>query len=121
MTHRILVVEDASLTLFCISGFRRDGYIADTPAEVVQKVFGMSAGESAAVATGDTVHLVTLGGITDADPAEPEMQAATAALGEQARQNVADDMLDLFTRALQGSVQITLNQTAIDAVQAQMQ
>ena len=114
-------LETLGLVTTAYSGFRRDGYIADTPAEVVQKVFGMSAGESAAVATGETVHLLTLGGITDADPAEPEMQAATAALGEQARQGVAGDMLDLFTRALQGSVQITLNQTAIDAVQAQMQ
>lgn len=114
-------LESLGLVTTTYRGFRRDGFIADAPAEVAQKVFAMPAGKTAIVATADAVHVVTLAAVFDADPADEDMQAATALLAEQARQGIAGDTLELFTRALEAEAKITVNQTAIEAVQAQMQ
>jgi peptidyl-prolyl cis-trans isomerase D len=59
--------------------------------------------------------------VMDADPADPELAQSVAQLDAQASQSLAGDVLQLFTEALQSDAKITVDQTAIEAVQAQLQ
>lgn len=106
-----------------VAPITRDGFVEDLPEGGVEAVFGMAEGETRALAgTGEaaTAHVVRLTSI--AQPA-PEDEAATemrTALETQSRQGLAQDMLELFTRAVEAEAGVTLNQSAINAVHAQM-
>jgi peptidyl-prolyl cis-trans isomerase D len=114
-------LESLGLITTAYKGFRRDGFIEGVSPEVVKKIFAMQAGSNAVFEDGDVVHVVALGDVRDADPADPELAQTVAQLTAQTSQSIAGDMFQMFTQALQDKARITVDQNAIDAVQAQVQ
>lgn len=109
------VVEVAPIT--------RDGFVEGLPEGGVEALFGMAEGESLALAgSGEeaTAHVMRLTSV--ALPAAEDEAAAQmrAALDSQARQGIAQDALELFTRAIEDEAGVSLNSAAINAVHAQM-
>ena len=109
------VVEVAPIT--------RDGFVEGLPEGGVEALFGMAEGESLALAgSGEeaTAHVMRLSSV--ALPAAGDEAAAQmrAALDSQARQGIAQDALELFTRAIEDEAGVSLNSAAINAVHAQM-
>lgn len=101
-------------------GITRDGFVEGAPADLLSRLFAMETGAAAAVDAGDFVAVLVLDAIIPADPASPEAAAIRAALADRAGQEMAQDAFALVARHLQDRTEIRLNQTAIDAINAQM-
>lgn len=105
-----------------VANLTRGGFIAGVPQDVVAGAFGVrEEGGTEVVDADGRVFLVTLDKIhpaaSDGDEAGQIRDGISARLADSLRQ----DVFDYFTRALQAQGGVTLNQTAVDAVNAQMQ
>ena len=56
-----------------------------------------------------------------ADPADSEVAARRTQIVERGSQGLAQDVYDLFSQALQSEAGVTIDTTALNAVNAQMQ
>lgn len=101
-------------------GLRRDAQLDGTPAAVLTAVFGMTEGEVRIVTEGDYLAVVQLDKITPAPASGDEADELRDAIALNARQSMADDAYALFSNALLNQEGLTLDQTAINAVNAQM-
>ncbi|NBE05975.1 SurA N-terminal domain-containing protein [Paragemmobacter ruber] len=98
----------------------RDGFVEDAPETLLPTVFAMDEGAVQVIAGDGFTGLVRLDGIL---PAETEGQDATDlrdTIELRARQALAQDAFSLFTNALSNEAGIKIDQTAINAVHAQM-
>lgn len=105
-----------------VTGLTRGGFINGVPQEVVAQSFQIAEpGQTEVIDAENRVFLVTLDAVhaatTDGDEAGDVRDSIDARLADSLRQ----DVFDYFTRALQAQGGVTLNQTAVDAVNAQMQ
>ncbi|MCX7889261.1 MAG: peptidyl-prolyl cis-trans isomerase [Rhodobacteraceae bacterium] len=114
-------LESLGLVTTRHAGFARGGYIADTPAEVATAVFATTAGQSAVVEAARRVFVLTVTGITPADPADPDILRLRDTVAARAVQGIQQDLLALFTGAVETGIGITINQRVVDAVNAQLQ
>ncbi|RCW84856.1 SurA N-terminal domain-containing protein [Paracoccus lutimaris] len=100
----------------------RGGFINGVPQDLVTQAFEIAEpGVTEIVDADNRVFLVTLDAIhpaaTDDDEARQVRDGIEARLSDAMRQ----DVFDYFTRALQAQAGVTVNQTAVDAVNAQAQ
>ncbi|NRA99475.1 MAG: SurA N-terminal domain-containing protein [Rhodobacteraceae bacterium] len=102
-------------------GLRRDGFVIATPDEFVPTVFGMDAGEIAVFGTPGQAMIVRLDAINEPSVTDPDVAQLDAVVTQQTTQQIARDMLAAFTTAAQAEAGVTVNQAAINAVQAQLQ
>ncbi|MCV2868586.1 SurA N-terminal domain-containing protein [Defluviimonas sp. WL0002] len=100
-------------------GFARSGHLADTPGIVAERAFELEEGKASVVDAAARVFVVQVDAIHAADAAEAASYAN--ALEPRIEQSVAGDMLELFTTALENEKGVTVDQSAINAVHAQMQ
>lgn len=100
-------------------GLRRDGFVPGTPADFVTQVFEMEPGEVRVVAGDGAAIIVRLDRVGAADPAQGEAALLRQIFAQQTAQEVAGDVLQAFTNGLLGQTGVTVNQTAINAVQSQ--
>jgi peptidyl-prolyl cis-trans isomerase D len=100
---------------------RAMAFVVDAPADIGKQVFAMTAGDSRVIQAEGRVFLVTLGAVTPADMANPDVATRRAQIGVSANQSMARDVFELFTRAAQAEAGVSINQAAVDAVNAQMQ
>ncbi len=114
-------LESLGLITTAYKGLVRDGFIEGISPAVVQKIFGMAPGTTEVFEDGTVFNVVKMTNVMDADPADPELAQSVAQLQAQAAQSLAGDMLQLFTESLQANAKITVDQSAIEAVQAQIQ
>ena len=114
-------LEGLGLVTTHYDDFARDGFVADAPADIGKQVFAMTAGDSRVIQAEGRVFLVTLGAVTPADMSNPEVATRRAQIGASANQSMARDVFELFTRAAQAEAGVSINQAAVDAVNAQMQ
>lgn len=113
---------ERGLEVMQVAPIARDGFVEGLPEGGVETVFQMAEGETRALSgtgtEGATAHVVRLTSIAQPeDAAGAEMRTA---LETQSRQGLAQDTLELFTRAVQDEAGVTLNQSAVNAVHAQM-
>lgn len=99
----------------------RDGFVADAPTEIGKQVFEMTAGDSRVIEAEGRIFLVTVGSVTPADMADPEVGTRRAQIATSLDQSMARDVFELFARAAQAQTGVKINQAAVDAVNAQMQ
>ena len=80
----------------------------------------MAAGETRLIDTPDFTGLIQLDSITPVDPMAEPTKAARDAIAAQVQQGIAQDAYDLFTAAMTAQGGLTIDQSVIAAVQAQM-
>lgn len=97
----------------------RDGFIENTPADLLAAVFKMTPGETRIIDTQGFVGIVQLDAVIPAPQEGPDAEALKAALSAQAGQAIAQDAFMLFSNALTAEAGISLNDAAISAVHAQ--
>ena len=90
------------------------------PAEVVKAAFTLKPGEMSVVNVPGYVAVVRLDTITPATPTGDTALKAMADLSTQASQSIAQDAYALFSNAMVTQGGLTIDQTAINSVQAQM-
>lgn len=99
----------------------RDAAPGDLPPDVLKAAFGMKAGEIQVLELGDFVGLVRLDEVTPAATSGEDAEALRDSIAIRARRDIAQDAFTLFSDALGLEAGIELDQTAINAVNAQMQ
>lgn len=99
----------------------RRSFINGTPPAFISEVFDMETGSAKVVDNGTNAIIVRLDGITAADTADPQTAAQKQAAAEQAAAGISQDIFDAFAIAVQNRTEVTLNQSAVNAVNAQLQ
>ncbi|MTH58280.1 peptidylprolyl isomerase [Paracoccus litorisediminis] len=104
------------------TGLTRGGFINGVPQEVVSKAFEITEpGEAEIVDADNRVFLVTLDQVHAAATDAPEAGQMRDSIANRLGDSMRQDVFDYFTRAVQAQSGVTVNQTAIDAVNTQMQ
>lgn len=99
----------------------RASFVDNLPPTTVSELFRLEAPDDIAIV--DDADRVVLARLTDITPFDAEGEEAAAALDRLKRQReaqVALDMLDLFSRAVQDRSQVSLNRSAINQVNSQL-
>ena len=78
-------------------------------------------GETEIVDAEDRVFLVTLDKVHAAATDSPEAEQMRAGIENRLADSLRQDVFEYFTRAIRNRAGVTVNQTAIDAVNTQMQ
>lgn len=97
----------------------RDGFVENTPPDMIAQIFTMAAGDLAVVQADGFTGLVRLDGIAPADTTGEDAEALRDSIAIRAQQTLAQDSFQLFTNALSNEAGIQIDQTAINAVHAQ--
>lgn len=98
----------------------RDGTIEGTPPQLLTEAFKMKAGELRLVETPDYVGLVLLDQVIPADKDSEDGKALRAGITAQFEQALGQDAYALFANGLANSGGIQFNQSALDAIHAQL-
>lgn len=91
-----------------------------TTPDVATAAFAMTAGEVRLIDTPGFTGLIRLDAITQADPAQPAAKTARDQTATQMQQSLAQDTYDLFTTAMTAQGGLTIDQSVINSVQAQI-
>ncbi|MBS9716402.1 peptidyl-prolyl cis-trans isomerase [Pseudohalocynthiibacter aestuariivivens] len=111
--------ESLGLSGTLASDLTRDGFIEGAPDSFVTDVFGMAKGDVTIIEGFGAVYIVRLDSIDPPDQTSPDTESLQANLDQQIVQSVSQDIFEAYARALQNSAGLSLNQTAITAVNAQ--
>ncbi len=99
----------------------RDGFIEGAPKTLLTQAFKMAKGATATVTDPGFVALLRVDDIQAADATGATADALKPAIAAQVEQALAQDAFALFANALSAKAGITLDNTAISAVHAQLQ
>lgn len=97
----------------------RDGFVSGAPEGLVADVFDMEPGEVRVVTGPGEALIVRLDAVRAPDLADPSTVVIRQAFGQQAQQQLANDVLTAYTNALIDMAGVDVNQAAINAVHAQ--
>jgi peptidyl-prolyl cis-trans isomerase D len=100
------------------TGITRFDFLPDLPPSVLQAAFEMTQGETRILDSGASVQIVTLDGIVSPDVLLDQVAQMQAALNAQLAQSLGQDLFSYFATALRAGQPIQVNQSVIDAVQA---
>ena len=92
-----------------------------TTPDVMQAVFEMAQGELRLIDLPGFTGLVQLDSVTPVDPTSEATKAAHDAIATQTQQSMAQDTYDLFTSAMTAQGGLKIDQSVVNAVQAQLQ
>lgn len=98
----------------------RNGSVEGLPASVIKTVFAMTEGEAKLVESDGFVGVILLDSITPAATEGDEAEAARAALAATFARSVSTDALEAFTATVTAEAGLTLDQNAVDAVNASL-
>ncbi|MEM1079256.1 MAG: SurA N-terminal domain-containing protein [Pseudomonadota bacterium] len=98
----------------------REAFIDGTPPSLVTDVFSLDAdGDVTLVPGNGEVYIAQLDGILPPDSEDPDAEFLQGVLSQTISQGLAEDIFTAYATALQLEAGITINQSAIEAVQAQ--
>ena len=103
-----------------VASATRSAKLSAIPTDVLAMVFTLKPGDIAKVDANGTVALVRLDTVTPAELASDAAKAEMDKLSTQAAQSTAQDAYDLFSTAMTTQGGLTIDQAAINAVQARM-
>lgn len=99
----------------------RTGFIEGVPPSLPLTAFATEPGKAAPVVSGEQVFVVAVTRVIPADPANPYVMRMHDTVAIQLGQSLGDDLIEFFARAAENEAGLTLDSTAISAVQAQIQ
>lgn len=108
------------LTAETAGPLRRNDRLGGAPRSVVERAFALPEGGTGVLTEGTSAWLIALDSVRAAGPADPEVEDLVRAVRARARLDIAEDVFALYSRALRETTPISLNATALQAVQAQM-
>ncbi|NNL18324.1 MAG: peptidylprolyl isomerase [Boseongicola sp.] len=106
------------LSLQTDRGLERNGFVDGTPPDFTDQVFDMESGEIRVLSEAGEAWLVRLDSIAAPDPTTPEARVVVAQFGQETAQELSRSLLTAFTQAVLAETEVSINQTAINAVTA---
>jgi len=94
----------------------RRGFINNAPTEFLTEVFEMDINEVRVLPNGNGAIIVRLDDISAADPEDDAYTAEVSAVAESAGEGIAQDVYELYSRAIQLQTDVQINDAAINAV-----
>ncbi len=113
--------ETLELTPTAANTLTRTTFVEGTPPAFLEAVFEMNVGEVRVIDNESGALIVRLDGTAPPDPANPQVAAQLEQAGAQAAQGIAQDIFEAFNAAVQTRTDVSINQAAVDAVNAQLQ
>ncbi|HWL58102.1 MAG TPA: SurA N-terminal domain-containing protein [Paracoccus sp. (in: a-proteobacteria)] len=105
-----------------VTALSRGGFINGVPQDVVSRAFEIrDPGMTEVVDAEGRVFLVTLDQVHTAETDGPDAAQMRDGIQNRLGDSLRQDVFEYFTRAIQTRSGVTVNQTAVDAVNAQMQ
>ena len=113
--------EDIAGAPEIVPGIVRDAALDGVPPAVVDRIFAAAPGDVFALpGDAERAWVVRVDAVAPADLAQGQAALLRQAIAEQARQEFAGDILESYGRALQDGLGITVDQRAVQAVQAEI-
>jgi peptidyl-prolyl cis-trans isomerase D len=106
-------VTDSQLT--------RRSFVAETPFEYVRTIFEMEPGEIRVMDNGREAILVRLEEISPPDADDPALAAERISIAEQVTAGIVQDLFDAYVGVIQTGTEVKINQSAVNAVNANFQ
>lgn len=103
------------------AGLTRRAFVADTPADFNNAAFATAIGDAAALSADGVSVVLRVDGQGESALTKEQAQSALAQLNAQLSQGVANDIFAAFATRLQEQTDITVDQAAVNAVNAQFQ
>lgn len=105
-----------------VKDITRDGWIEGAPSDAVTRAFAMEQpGDIEVVDAENRVILLRLDAIHEADLTDEDARRITDAVRGRLDQSLQSDIFDYYARAVQRDAGIQLDQSAINAINAQVQ
>lgn len=101
-------------------GLTRDGFLDGTPPDFLATVFQMEENEVRVLSADGEAWLVRLDAIRAPDPTTPEAEAVRARFASETAVELGTALIQSYTQALLDETGVDVNQTAINAVNAQL-
>jgi peptidyl-prolyl cis-trans isomerase D len=98
----------------------RSGYIENTPPALLDGIFELDAGKVNMVEGEASVFIGQLDQVNSFDETDPENQALIDAIQQQIDAQVGNDLLSTFANALRDQAGVSMNQAAINQINAQL-
>lgn len=109
--------EDLDLPADSVEAITRNGFVQGIPRALIAEAFTLaSEGTTRVVQAEGQVYLIRLDEILPPDADTPETEQLRAAISEQLRQSIAQDLFSYYARRLESDAGIQLNDAAIQAV-----
>jgi peptidyl-prolyl cis-trans isomerase D len=102
------------------AGLTRAGFVEGTPPLLVTEVFGADQGQAVVVKDSESVFLAQVVKVTPVDLDSAENQTMMGRIGDQIDQQIAQDVLNAYMAAVQEAAGVTLDPSAISAVNSQL-
>lgn len=100
------------------TGIDRQTFTTDMPNAVRDAAFEIEIGGTRVVTDENRVYVLRLDGISAPDLSEDRLQQALDLYSQQASQSVQDDLIGLLSADIQQRAGVTINQSAIDAIES---
>ncbi len=99
----------------------RRAFLDNTPEGFTAAIFDMEPGDVRAIPTATGAIVVRLDAVQPPDLTEPTVQAERTAIGEQIAAGVAQDIFDIYASELRAQTDVSIDQAAVNAVNASFQ
>ncbi|WP_425102148.1 peptidyl-prolyl cis-trans isomerase [Tropicibacter sp. S64] len=113
--------DDLGLTPQSEPGLARNARMPDLPAGLLAKAFELDKGQAVALPGEGTAYVLRLDEIIAADPESDEVKQLTQTFGDQAAQDVAQDLFQALSTDIQARAGVTIDEQAINAIHANFQ
>ncbi|WBU63043.1 peptidylprolyl isomerase [Paracoccus aerodenitrificans] len=102
------------------TGLFRDGWLENAPPSLVEEAFALEEGETEIMEDGNRVALIRVDRVIPADLESQEAADIMASINERLGMSLQADLFDYYARAIQAQNGLTLNRSAIAAVESQL-
>ena len=99
----------------------RRSFVEGTPPEFNDEMFDMTVGETKVIDAFDRAIIVRLDDIAPPDPQDEGTIAQRETIADSAAQGIAQDIFEAYATTLQEETDVNINQTTVNAVNAQFQ
>lgn len=113
--------ESLGLEALTEEGLTRRSFVEGTPPDFNSQLFEMTIGEVRVFDAQDRALIVRLDDIAPPDLTDPSVTAQRESLAENAAAGIAQDIFDAYATSLRQQTDVNINQTTINAVNAQFQ
>lgn len=114
-------INDTGLLAIAEPALTRRSFVEGTPPSFMTDVFEMTPGEVKVIPSTNNTLIVRLEAIAPPNPDDPQTTATLDAVAQSAAEGIAQDVFDAYANALQAQTDVSLDQGAINTINAQVQ